>query len=168
MPVLREGRMVGHVTLEPKAAEPAVCQIEVNLFAQAPLRTDADAVADQQHSDHQLGGDRGAPDRAVKGRQLPPQPIELHEPVNRAQQMIGRNVPLKRKLVEQRSLLTQPMSHHDSVPSLRLNQRTSTGASVPFFNKIGPKPTSEPNRTTSLPASGNVIGYSRRPVGGAP
>src|SRR6516225_8444585 len=150
MPVLREGRMVGHVTLEPKAAEPAVCQIEVNLFAQTPLRTDAEAVADQQHSDHQLGGDRGAPDRAVKGRQIPPQAIELHEPVNRSQQMIGRNVPLERKLVEQRSLLTQLMSHHDSVLSLRLNQRRSTGASVPFFNKIGQQRTCLPQFTFSI------------------
>ena len=37
MPVLREGRMDGHVTVEPKAAEPAVCQVGVNLLAQAPL-----------------------------------------------------------------------------------------------------------------------------------
>jgi len=70
MPVLGEGRMVGHVTVEPEAAEPAVCQVEVNLFAQAPLRADAEAVTDQQHPDHQLGGDRGTPDRAVERRQL--------------------------------------------------------------------------------------------------
>jgi hypothetical protein len=61
MPVLREGRMVGHVTIEPKAAEPAVCQVEVNLFAQAPLRADAETVTDQQHPDHQFGAIEGRP-----------------------------------------------------------------------------------------------------------
>ena len=47
MPVLREGRMVGHVPLEPKTAEPAVRQVEANLFAQAKLGADAEAITDQ-------------------------------------------------------------------------------------------------------------------------
>src|SRR5690242_17654312 len=72
--------------------------------------------------------------------------------------MIGRNVPINRKLVEQRSLLTQLMSHHDSVPSQRLNQRTSTGASVDFFNKIDP----ERNRVLQPKAAGSDIFASRK------
>jgi hypothetical protein len=52
--------------------------------------------------------------------------------------MIGRNVPLERKLIEQRDLLNSLMSHHDSVLSKRLNQRTSTRATEDFFNTIGP------------------------------
>src|ERR1700751_3610988 len=51
--------------------------------------------------------------------------------------MIGRNVPLKRKLIEQSSLLNLLMPHHDSVPSRRLNQRISPSATADFFNKIG-------------------------------
>ncbi|WFU46154.1 hypothetical protein QA640_44790 (plasmid) [Bradyrhizobium sp. CB82] len=51
--------------------------------------------------------------------------------------MIGRNVPLERKLIEQRGLLNSLMSHQDSVLSQRLNQRTSTHATEHFFNKIG-------------------------------
>lgn len=140
-PVLRHSRslraVVGHVTVEPKPAEPALCQVEVNLLAQAPLRANAEAVTDQQHPDHQLGGDRGMSDRAVEDRQFSPQPIEVHEPVDRSQQMIGRNVPLKRKLIEQRDLLNSLMSHHDSVLSQQLNQRTSLRATEDFFNTIG-------------------------------
>jgi hypothetical protein len=34
--------MVGHMAVEPKAAEPPVCEIEVNLLAQPPLRPDAE------------------------------------------------------------------------------------------------------------------------------
>src|SRR6185436_15259166 len=117
MPVLREGRMVRYIAVEPKAAEPAIGQIEVNLLAQAPLGADAEAVTHDQHPDHQLGIDRGPTNGAVEWSQLPPQPAKLHEPVDRAQQMIRRNMPFERELVEQSSLVDLPMSHHDSVLS---------------------------------------------------
>ena len=55
--VLREGRMIRHRSIEAEAAEPAVGEIEVNLVAQSPLGPDAEAVADDQHPDHQLGID---------------------------------------------------------------------------------------------------------------
>jgi hypothetical protein len=55
MPVLREGGMIGDIAVEPEPAEPPVRQIEVDLFAEAPLRADADAIPDDQHADHQLG-----------------------------------------------------------------------------------------------------------------
>src|SRR5689334_10233551 len=109
--------MVRHIPLEPKAAEPAVCQIEVNLLAQPPLGADAEAVADEQHPDHQFGIDRGPANGAVERSQLPPQLAELHKSVDRAQQMIGWNMPFERELIEQRSLIDLPMSHHDSALS---------------------------------------------------
>src|SRR5450755_2042903 len=39
MAVLGKGRVVGHVAIEAKAAEPAIGQIEVNLVTQPPLGT---------------------------------------------------------------------------------------------------------------------------------
>src|SRR6202023_1202296 len=51
MAVLRKGRVVGHTPIEPEPAEPAVGEVQVNLFAQPPLRADAQAVADNQHPD---------------------------------------------------------------------------------------------------------------------
>lgn len=42
--------MVGNLAIEPKAAEPAVCQIEVNLFAQAPLGADAKVLGSSSAS----------------------------------------------------------------------------------------------------------------------
>jgi hypothetical protein len=44
VPVLRERRVVRHITVQPEAAEPPICEIEVYLLAQAPFRSDADAV----------------------------------------------------------------------------------------------------------------------------
>lgn len=54
--------MIGHVTIEPKAAEPAVCQVEMDLFAQAPLRPNAGAITDQQHPDHKFRINRRSTD----------------------------------------------------------------------------------------------------------
>jgi hypothetical protein len=50
-----------HVPLKTQAAEPAVSQVEVHLLAQAALRSNAEAVAHDQHPQHQLGIDRGRP-----------------------------------------------------------------------------------------------------------
>ena len=128
--------MVGHLAVEPKPAEPAIRQIEVDLLAQPPLGANAEAIADDQHPDHQLGINRGPAHAAVERRQLPPQIAKLDEPVDRPQQMIGRNVPFERKLIEQRSLFDLPMSHHDfqSCFSQRLNQRTSPASQLKTFS----------------------------------
>src|SRR5215472_2636586 len=54
MPVLRESRVVRHGTVKPEPAEPAVRQVQVNFLAQPPLRAYAEAIADDQHPNHQL------------------------------------------------------------------------------------------------------------------
>src|SRR4029450_1113994 len=55
MPVLAEGGVIGDSAVEPEPTEPSIGQIEMNLLAQPPLRTYAEAVAYDEHSDHQLG-----------------------------------------------------------------------------------------------------------------
>ena len=62
--------MVGHVAIEAEPAEPAIGQVQMNLLAQPPLGADAEAVADDQHPDHQLGINRGPADLAVEGAQV--------------------------------------------------------------------------------------------------
>jgi hypothetical protein len=52
-------RSVPLVAVETEPAKPATGQVEVNLLAQASLRADPEAVADEQHPDHQLGIDQG-------------------------------------------------------------------------------------------------------------
>src|SRR4029077_1639577 len=64
--VLREGRMIRHIAFQPEPAEPAICEIEVDLLAQPPFRADAEAIAHQQHPDHQFGIDRGTAQFAVE------------------------------------------------------------------------------------------------------
>src|SRR6266513_524951 len=116
--------MIGYLAIKTEAAKPDVSKSEMNLLAEAPLRPDAEAIADNQYSDHQLGINRRPAHAAVKRRQLPPQTTKLNEPIDRPQPVIGRNVPFERELIEQRSLFDLPMSHHDLQSCLlqRLNQ----------------------------------------------
>ena len=87
MPVLRESRMIGHFAVETQSTKPAIRQVEVHLLAQPPLRADAEAVADDQHPDQQLGINRWPPHLTVKRRQFLPQPVKFDEPIDRPQEV---------------------------------------------------------------------------------
>ena len=50
--ILREGRVIGYFILQAQSAESAIGQVQMHLFAQSPLRTDAIAVANDQHPHH--------------------------------------------------------------------------------------------------------------------
>ena len=113
--VLREGRVIGHRARQIEPAEPAIGQIEVDLLAQPSLGTDAHAVADDQHSNHQLGVDRGATGLAVKGAKMFAKAVQIDEPVDRSQQMIRRHVILDAEAVKQRFLHHRPLAHHQQI-----------------------------------------------------
>ncbi|RXH39751.1 hypothetical protein XH94_17975 [Bradyrhizobium zhanjiangense] len=81
--------------------------------SQAPLRSDAEAVTDQEHPDHQLGIDRRSTDAAIERRQVPPDLFKIDKPVNQPQQVISRDMSFERELIEQRGLFDLPMPHHD-------------------------------------------------------
>jgi hypothetical protein len=61
-----ERRMVRNLVVEIELAEPAVSKVQRHFLAQPALMTDAIAVTDQEHPDHQLGIDRGPAHVAVK------------------------------------------------------------------------------------------------------
>jgi hypothetical protein len=65
----------------------------MHLSAEASFRPDAEAIADEQHPDHQLRIKRWSPDRTVEGSEFPPQTIELDEPVDGSEKVICRHVP---------------------------------------------------------------------------
>jgi len=115
VPVLGEGRVVGNVAVETQSAKPAIGEIEVDLVAQLPLRADAKTIADDQHPDRQLGVDRRSAHLAVKGPQMLADRGQIDEPVDRAEQVIRRHVPLEAELVKQRFLRHRPLAHHRPV-----------------------------------------------------
>jgi hypothetical protein len=79
----------------------------------------------------------------IEARQFAPDLIQLDKPVYRAQQMVRWNMLLQRELIEQRSLLDLPMSHHERQSWLwpKLNQQIICAATADFFNRIDPEPT---------------------------
>src|SRR5215472_2073412 len=66
MPIDRERRMVRHFVVEIEATEPAIGKVKLDFLAQPALRSDAVAVADNQHPDHKLGVDRRPADLTVE------------------------------------------------------------------------------------------------------
>src|SRR5580693_8292978 len=63
--------MIGYMAVETETTKPAIGQIEMGFLAQAALGADAKAITDDQHPDHELGIDRWATYRAVKGGPVP-------------------------------------------------------------------------------------------------
>ncbi len=104
--------MVRHIAFKAEPAKPSIGQVEMHLFAEPALRTNAEAVTNEQHPDHQFRADRGAAGFAVIGLQIRADALEFDNPIDAAQQMIGRDMPLKVKLVEQRALPRMPLAHH--------------------------------------------------------
>jgi hypothetical protein len=92
--------VIGNLAVQTEPAEPAICQIEMNLLAEPPLGPDANAVADDQHSDHQLRVNRGPSNLTVKGLQSLTETLEVEMPINAALYMIGRNVVVEAEIVK--------------------------------------------------------------------
>ena len=84
--------MVRHDVVDTEAAKPTMSQVKVHPGAELPLGTDAAEVADQQHADHQLGVDRGAPNQAVVGRHDAANERRVQQRVHRTQQVVGWKV----------------------------------------------------------------------------
>jgi hypothetical protein len=62
-----------------------------HLFAQPVLGTNAEAVAHDQHTDHQLWIDRGTPRMAIERCQVLPQIVSVKEAVDPAQQVVEQS-----------------------------------------------------------------------------
>ena len=84
--------MVRYRVLQAESTEPAIGQIEMDLFAQSALGTNAKAVTDDQHPHHQLRIDRRPPGMAVERCEVMPQLAEVKATINPPQQVIRRNV----------------------------------------------------------------------------
>src|SRR5919109_105370 len=112
MPVFRESRVVRHGTVKPESAEPAIRQVQVNFLAEPPLRANTEAIADDEHPNHQLRINRRPTNLTVKRRQLAPHPVELDKPVDRSQYMLRWHMTFERKLVKQSFLAALTFPHH--------------------------------------------------------
>jgi hypothetical protein len=76
------------------------CEVEVDLLTETSLGAYAEAVADQQHADHQLGINGRASGGAVEASEMLAQLGAVDEAINTPQQVIRRDVILKAELIE--------------------------------------------------------------------
>ena len=96
--------------------------MKFDLLAQPPLEADAIAVADDEHSDHQLRVDRGSADVAVERRQPLAKVSPRHDWIDAAQEMILGNVFFEVEKIEQLALINRLTTHHDLRPSLKASE----------------------------------------------
>ena len=88
--------------------------MQLNFLREPALRANAVAVAHDEHTDHQLGIDRGASDIAVVGLQFLVEvgQCSRHKHVDPSQKMVLRNAIVEAELVEQLGLIDPPLAHH--------------------------------------------------------
>src|SRR6056297_3055848 len=140
MAVLGKRRMIRDTIAQLKAAEPPVCQVQVDLLTEPPLGSDAKTIADKQHPDQQLRIDGRATGVAVELGQMSADTAQVDEPINRPQKVLLWNVILQRELVKQRRLCFLSRSHHRAIlpPDRRIESAISAPIKQEFFNRIRP------------------------------
>src|ERR1700681_2484233 len=134
--------MIGDLVIEIEVTEPAIGKVEFDLLAQAALRTDAVAVADDQHPDYEFRVDRRPADLAVEGLQLLANVAQYprHRRIDAAQKMARRNATFEVEQIEQLALIDLLPTHHDPPPSLKPSSRRNHDSPMiasDFFNAIG-------------------------------
>src|ERR1700680_1177869 len=114
--------------------------------------TNAIAVTDQEHPDHQLGIDRGPPDVAVKRLQLLVQIGQngSRENIDPSQQVVRRNHLVEAKLVKQLPLISVLPPHHRRLSCRFLSRNhCSFRSSTPFSTASVKGPNAHPEWMSS-------------------
>ncbi|SDG50735.1 hypothetical protein SAMN04488117_1262 [Celeribacter baekdonensis] len=132
--------MVWNAIVQIETAEPAISQVQMHFLTEPSFRPDAETVSDQQHPDQQLGIDGGTAGVAVEIRQMGTDAAQVDKPVDRSQQVVLRDMILKRELVEKCCLCFLSRPHHRQTlpPVRRIESATYASIKHEFFNKIRP------------------------------
>src|SRR5437667_10170293 len=97
--------MIRNAVLNAQAAEPAVCEVDLDLAAQHPLRADRKYVDYDKHPDHELRIDRGPAHLGIIGRALPMHPRQIKDRRNLANEVIVRTNLTKMEEIHQLTLI---------------------------------------------------------------
>src|SRR5262245_54165085 len=115
--------MIRDLVLDAQTTEPAVRQVDLNLPAEQPLRTDGKNVADDEHPDHQHRVNRRAAARRVVGCKLSTHPGHIEHGGDLAHKVIARYHLVVPKLLEKLLLLVLQPQHHRSPPQRIVSER---------------------------------------------
>ena len=129
--------MIGNAVVQIEAAEPPVRPVQMHLFAQPSLGPDAEAITHKPPADQELGIDLRAAGVTVEVGEMSADCAQINKAINRAQQVVLRDVVIKRELVEQSRLSFLPWSHHrQSLQLKRIESATYLPIKLEFFNEI--------------------------------
>ena len=95
--------MIRHLAVQTEPTEPAIREIEMDFLTEPPFGTDAHAVANDQHPQHQVGIDRGPADSAVERPQLCTDALQINKPVDAAKQMIPWHIIIEAEIIGRRN-----------------------------------------------------------------
>src|SRR5262247_262277 len=138
--------MIRDLVLDAQTTEPAVRQVDLNLPAEQPLRTDGKNVADDEHPDHQHRVNRRAAARRVVRCKFSTHPGQIEHGGDLAHKVIAWYHLVEPKLVEKLLLLVLQPPHHRSPPQRIVSERRNHRSQKPstgFCNKIGTSRTRE-------------------------
>src|SRR5246500_3161596 len=130
MPGTAEHRMVGYPILDAELAKPPICQIDLHLGAQSPLRADRKHIANYQHPDPQPRVDRRPTRVRVVSRKLLVHPIKIENAVDLPNQMIGRHRLVEIERVEELTLSALSPPHHRPLPANRSPDSRNHGSTA--------------------------------------
>ena len=92
MPVLGEAGVIRHFVFQAEQAEPAVGYIVIHFFAKTACRTNAVAIANDEHANGQLGVNRRSASVALKSSDMRTKLAQIEIVINGTQKMIFRNI----------------------------------------------------------------------------
>src|ERR1019366_5685295 len=136
--VLREHRHVPHLIVRIQAHEPAVQQVELDLFHQLPLTADRIQHHQQKRSQQPFRRNRRPSPPRVQRIKMQRQLLQrtLQQPPNPPQRMI-RRYPLLRVEVAEHHFLPRVVSSHASfIPHRRVQKRIFPASPRSFFRKL--------------------------------
>src|SRR4029079_14402765 len=122
--------MGGDPLLDSGLAKPPICQIDLHLRAQPPLRADRKHIANYQHPDHQHRIDRRPTSVRVVSRKLLVHPIKIENAVDLSNQMIGRHRLVEIERVEELTLPALSPPHHRPLPANRSPDQRNHGSTA--------------------------------------
>ena len=114
--VFGERRMVRHPISQIEAAEPAICKVQMNFFAEPAFGPNAKAISNQQHADKQFRINRRPAGVAIKRGEMLADAVEFNKAVDGSQQMVLWDVILNRELIKQSALCLLLRSQHRNNP----------------------------------------------------
>ena len=109
---IRRLTMVGYPILDAELAKPPICQIDLHLGAQPPLRADCKHASHNQHPDHQHRIDRRPTYVPIVGRKLLCTQSRSTAPSICLIEMIHRHHLVEIERVEEVALATLPPPHY--------------------------------------------------------